>query len=731
MKKITVAINNALESEKNGIMLPHINLVEDPQYAGRKVVVKGEISSTSVTYIVPKKVCAYKVKEDGTVEQKEKEIATEDEINLQLINVPEETRRRKLRSLFADFNPTYVREESSRALYWVKVRPPVFSLKKEGKKVIDEYGFEYKTFDAYIVLEIPLTFESCSIVELYCIPTREPKTQRLVLLTYKIEFLEESSNYNLEDLKRLKHKLDSFKTVEEKVSWILDNFSRFSKIVKRRNVAFASLLAFFSPLYIHLGTDERGWAIVMILGDTTTGKSETNLKIISWLNAGTFITAESASQVGLLGTVEQVGKEGWMINWGSLALADRKLLVIDGYHKLPFSASLGVAEAERQGIVTIVKAAKGSTYARTRQIKIANPTAREEGLAGTKPMRNFVYPCLALTTILDATSIARLDLAVFTCADDVAPEDVNQLMENEPEPEFMLYREAIKWCWSNKAQIVVSKETENEILKSATELYHEFHSERIPLVSTDQKFKILRLATALAYLTLSSDESFEKVFVKPEHVRYIVNFMREEYRKAGLNVVAKEERFNEITAEDAESIIKDLIQATSLEEEKLNEILKFIVLQGRVTKDVLSSRFNLADKSELRPLLATLESRELIRRGNGFYPTARLIQLFKIKISSEPQNEPRLPCLPTLKQDPLPDVDGMGSYSDDGKSGNHGKLQRYLQNKICRNCKYWNGPSSVNAANCSKKGVVTTYDFSCNDFEPRGDEHFKEEKNEH
>jgi len=52
------------------------------------------------------------------------------------------------------------------------------------------------------------------------------------------------------------------------------------------------------------------------------------------LKAGMLITAETASTVGLTGTATQIEKEGWFVDWGFLVLCDRKLLAIDGAHKL-------------------------------------------------------------------------------------------------------------------------------------------------------------------------------------------------------------------------------------------------------------------------------------------------------------------------------------------------------------------------------------------------------------
>src|SRR5208282_5222994 len=113
------------------------------------------------------------------------------------------------------------------------------------------------------------------------------------------------------------------------------------------------------------------------------------------------ITAETASSVGLTGTATQVDREGWFVEWGFLVLADRKLLAVDGVQKLSKSQWAVLAESERSGVVTIVKAAKGTAYARARQIKIGNPVNLESDKYSTKPLREFFYPIQGLPTILD------------------------------------------------------------------------------------------------------------------------------------------------------------------------------------------------------------------------------------------------------------------------------------------------------------------------------------------
>jgi len=48
------------------------------------------------------------------------------------------------------------------------------------------------------------------------------------------------------------------------------------------------------------------------------------------------------------------------------------------------------------------------------------------GRFSTKELSSFLYPAQSLSTIFDSINIARLDLAVFSNAEDVKPEDVNR-----------------------------------------------------------------------------------------------------------------------------------------------------------------------------------------------------------------------------------------------------------------------------------------------------------------
>jgi hypothetical protein len=621
----------------------HLSFIEDPHLAGQPVVVEGVVASTSICYLVPRAIRVKVEAKDGgdkggeAKDEATYEIHEKSPLNLQLAGVSSAVKHRILRDYFGLERGAQVREDGYRAVYRVRLRPPVFTLEKRGEKIVDERGFEYKAYDIYVVSEEPIAFQPSSLVRLEGLPMPSPRTQRATLLAYRVEFPEEASSFDRSKLDLLKRRLEGM-TVAQRLAWILDNFERFSRIVGRRNLAVGGLLAYFTPTWVRFdGELQRGWANVLFCGDTTTAKTETMRKLIRLLGAGVLITAETASTVGLTGTATQLEREGWFVDWGFLVLLDRKLLAVDGAHKLGLSNWAALAEAERSGVVSIAKAAKSTAYARTRQIKIANPVDRESDKYSTKSLSAFLYPCQAVPTILDRTSIARLDLAVFADQRDVPPDAINRQVQQEPEAELALLAEALRWCWSDLAQVEFTDDAVKEIHGKATELYNAFFCEDIPLCSIDMKWKLARLSAALAFLTLSTDD-YTKVTVTKEHVDLVAQFIQEEYSKAGLNILAQAWRHEALTLEDVAELLERIERqlANAVDAETLRGVLRYFVLRGRATRDEIRTRFNLAEKSQLRPLLAALSNEGLIKASRGFYPEPKLIQAYKASDGFDP-----------------------------------------------------------------------------------------------
>ena len=239
------------------VLLPHLNLIEDPNFAGKRVIVEAVVSSSSISYLVPAEVEAAS-EDDLGVETTEGKIAADDPINIQLIGVSEQIKYKRLKRYLNLKRDAEVTESRFRIVYRIRVRPRVLTLERLSEKIVDEMGFEYKSFDVYVVSERPIEFQPSSLIRMEGIPLPHPRNQKTCLLAYRVEFPEEIQVYDVEKLAALKAKFAG-KTIEERLNWLLDNFELYSGLVGRRNLAEATFLTFFTPAWIKFNGDiQRG-----------------------------------------------------------------------------------------------------------------------------------------------------------------------------------------------------------------------------------------------------------------------------------------------------------------------------------------------------------------------------------------------------------------------------------------------------------------------------------------
>ncbi|NLE05939.1 MAG: hypothetical protein GX638_14230, partial [Crenarchaeota archaeon] len=277
------------------------------------------------------------------------------------------------------------------------------------------------------------------------------------------------------------------------------------------------------------------------------------------------------------------------------------------------------------------KAAKNTTYARTRQIRIYNALDKEADRYNTKSLGSFLHPVQALTSILDPTSIARIDLCVFSDQRDITPEIINTKITQQPDPVLENLSEVLKWAWSGQTKVKWTDKAVTLLLQQSTQLYNKFFLEAIPLVSIDVKYKIARLSVALAYCTISTDKDYTTVTVTDEHITAVVEFLTTEYTNSGLGILAQEHKFEKLTKEDVENLLfKVQMQLARNPIENLTDILCFLVTQNHATNDELKTKFCLSENSQLRPLIATLKTEGILSSKRGYYPTPKLIEAYKL-----------------------------------------------------------------------------------------------------
>ena len=608
--------------------LEKLSDIDKQELAGETIRVNAIVSSNSITYNVPAEISILEKENDEKgllfVPIKKKELA-------KFIDITSEKRFKFLHNLaiakVGDIHAdVIIKETKTETIKKIRIRPVLSSLYKKEKKFFDEEGNEWASYDCYIRQNEITNLEAGKEVELTGTIIPDPKSGKIALIVDGIKHVQ-TNNYDESLIYKLKEKIGS-KDVNSIMNWYTSEFVKYSNVIGRENVTIAGLLGMFSPIYITFeGKQIPSWSKIQIIGDSTTGKSETIRQLIVLCKAGQIISGEMATVAGLAGASVQSSGGQWMIDFGVLVLNDSKFLAVDGSHKIKKEEMDKIAEAERSGKIEITKAGKGEAYARTRTIKISNPV--DDDYMTTVTMGHYLYPVQSLKNILQIQSIARLDFACFV-SDDIEFDIRNVRQDEKHEVELEYLSELIKFAWSKKYSIEFSEETIDEILKQTIELEKQLKTDEIPLISNDEKFKVAKLASTVAILTLSLSDDFTKVIVKPEHVKYVAELKIKEYSNAGLNVIADQLRLGEIDTETMLELTDSIMKKANLNREQSIEVLSWIGNNSKFNRDELMEEFVLSRDNETKPLIGFLKSEKIIKQNKTSYSiTKKGVQIAK------------------------------------------------------------------------------------------------------
>ena len=551
-------------------------------------------------------------------------------------DITEITRQNKCKNLvrlnsdFGDKCNIKVDEIAHTTIKRIRLRPIVSTLEGADSKFFDSQGNEWKAYDIYLDQSSVQSLEAGKEIEINGIIIPDPRSQKISLIASKaIE--KETRNYDMGKIHALRALFQSM-SIDEIMTWIKTEFEKYAKIIKRGNVILGVIITFFTPLYFEFESKTvPGWGKITIIGDTTTGKSETVKQAIRLLESGQIISGETTSIAGLGATATQSTNNQWFVEYGPLVLQDRKLLAIDGAHKLRSEHWSSLAESEREGKIKLTKAAKGEALARTRQIKIMNPKGPDFSTVVT--MKDKFYPCQAIQNNLQIHSIARQDLAVFV-NDDVKAEELNKKYDVLHDKRLEYLSDLVKLVWKQDYNIVFEDEAIDTILENATALQNKFKFDQIPLITNDQKYKLAKLAASIAAVSCSYNDDFSILTVKKEHVEYVVDFVNTEYHNAGLDVKADEAKDEGVDADLVDELIAKMKSALDREDpmpsnEICKKVLLWIAQKTSFTKDELGSEFNLSRDHGLRPLSTLLKNEGIIQHKQAFRPTRKGIEIGK------------------------------------------------------------------------------------------------------
>jgi hypothetical protein len=387
-----------------------------------------------------------------------------------------------------------------------------------------------------------------------------------------------------------------------------DMSSHVTKIYGRPELHAAIDLVFHSALSFRFGGQllERGWLELLVVGDTRTGKSETALKLSRHYGAGELVSCEAASFAGIVGGLQQYGSKEWSVTWGAIPINDRRLVILDEIGGLQAEEIAAMSSVRSSGTAELTKIQSERTYARTRLIWLGNPRNGR--------MSDYTYGVQAISPLIgNPEDIARFDMAMSVVADEVPAHAINTVrtVGAMPYPDD-LCNKLIRWGWSRKSDDIRWVEgAQDEVFVAANELGKRFIEDPPLVQAANILIKIARIAVAMAIRLFSSDENYERVLVRKEHVRDAVRFLERMYSMKNFGYA---ERSQEIIhdrreAEDHSAYIERYLEANA-------NLAKFLRSTGSFRRPDVEEIMHIG-REEANAIIATLWDRRMIRKEKG------------------------------------------------------------------------------------------------------------------
>ena len=389
-------------------------------------------------------------------------------------------------------------------------------------------------------------------------------------------------------------------------------------IWERRSVAFAVDLIYHTVLNFYFQEQyvKRGWGELLIIGDSGQAKTTIVERLMNHYRLGELHSGESSRRTGLVYNMQQNNKR-WFLVWGAFPLNDGGLITIDELSGLSEDDLAVMSDVRSSGIAKATGVITAETTSRTRAIYISNPR-------NGRQLNSETYGINAVLKLMGkAEDVRRLDMAISVASGDVDPALVNKALKDLPAVPHIYTSDVCNsralWAWSRRPDNVkITDEATQHILDKATEM-GAFYSSKVPIVeAADQRIKIARLAIATAACVVSTDETYENVIVKTEHVDFVVDFMNEVYKAKSLsyNRLSEQEQENSDTSET--NIHKLRAAFLTLPLVDANEMAKTLYQLPYFSRATLEDYTGLA-KDDLKLLLKFLTTQHLVDKYKGDY----------------------------------------------------------------------------------------------------------------
>lgn len=404
----------------------------------------------------------------------------------------------------------------------------------------------------------------------------------------------------------------------------------------RRDVVLAAMLVWHSPLEFNFNGRElvRGWLELLLLGDTSEGKSVLMRNLLDFYQRGDWASGENCSKAGLLCGLSQQGRSrgsGFIMRPGLFPRNDRGLTVIDECHDMPRGVMEQLSEVRSSGIAHMAKIQDFRQHARCRKLFAANPPSRKDRAL---MMDSAAYPVNHVMSVMRTPEdVRRLDAVAGLARSATVREQVhlNRLgtLEEVPERERKAARALVDWIWDLPRDRVQWTGSATEYALAAGRQMLDRYSSNIPLVDHGEAaIKIARWSAAVAGACFSTDLRQHALEVREEHVEFAVNLLHRLYDGTDLQYLhysRSQQRLSKFSAQDVR-LVGQLLMARKAESfgSGSKTALDWILSQSedRPMKVEEFAGLGLFGSLQSKWLFKDLKRAGMLRgRGDGFHVT--------------------------------------------------------------------------------------------------------------
>ena len=393
-----------------------------------------------------------------------------------------------------------------------------------------------------------------------------PKNQQAMFLVDESDHAEDSltsfapCEADLNELKIFQPTDWSLAALDAKFDEIYDDLeANVTRIFKRRLLHLALDAAYFSVLLMPFDEQViKGWTNILVLGDSSQGKSEASQRLLEFYGLGDKVDCKNATVAGLLGGLQNLNGRHFVV-WGVIPMHDRGIVVLEEVKGASTEVLSKLTDMRSSGMAEIPKIEKRKAYARTRLVFISNPRS-------DRPMTAYNFGVEAIRELMGGLEdIRRFDFVGLVSSGDVSIEEINRMSVDRPKVDHRFTAELSKrlvlWAWTRKPENIRFEDgADAMILKGAISLCEDF-SEAIPLCDRGtMRHKIARLAAAFATRTFSIDDDVQKLLVRRCHVEFVIRLFEEHYgsESFGYRHFTKAQRFAE-QMQDVDLVAKKIL----------------------------------------------------------------------------------------------------------------------------------------------------------------------------